>query len=140
MKKFINEFKEFIAKGNVLDMAVAVVIGGAFNAIITSLVQDIIMPLVTLLTGRVSVSDWKWVIAKADEAKGTAESVLHYGNFIQMIINFLIVAFSIFVALKVVLAFKEKFEKKEEEIEEETPAGPTEAELLTEIRDLLKNK
>lgn len=140
MKKFLNEFKEFIAKGNVLDMAVAVVIGGAFNAIITSLVNDIIMPIISFLTGGISVSDWKWVITAADEANGVAESALHYGNFIQIVINFLIIAFSIFVTLKVVLAFKSRFEKKEEIAEEEDPAAPTEAELLAEIRDLLKDK
>ena len=137
MKKFINEFKAFIAKGNVLDMAVAVVMGAAFNNIINSLVKDIIMPLITLLTGRVSVEDWKWVITPATEE--VAENALLYGNFIQMIINFFIIAFSIFITLKVVLAFQHKFErKKEEEVKEEAPAGPTDNELLVEIRDLLK--
>lgn len=139
MKKFINEFKAFIAKGNVLDMAVAVVIGAAFNNIINSLVKDIVMPLITLLTGKVSVADWKWVITPATE--DVAENALLYGNFIQMIINFFIIALSVFIALKVVLAFQNKFEKKkEEEAKAEEPAGPTDNELLTEIRDLLKNK
>lgn len=139
MKKFIDEFKSFIAKGNVLDMAVAVVMGAAFNNIINSLVKDIIMPLITLLTGRVSVSDWKWVISPATE--DAAENALLYGNFIQMIINFFIIAFSIFVTLKVVLAFRNKFEKKkEEEVKKEAPQGPTDNELLIEIRDLLKEQ
>ena len=139
MKKFINEFKAFIAKGNVLDMAVAVVMGAAFNNIINSLVKDIIMPLITLLTGKVSVQDWKWVISPATEE--VSENALLYGNFIQMIINFFIISFSIFITLKVVLAVQSKFEKKkEEESKEKAPAGPTDNELLTEIRDLLKNK
>lgn len=139
MKKFFNEFKAFIAKGNVLDMAVAVVIGTAFNGIVNSLVKDIIMPLITLFTGRISFTDWKWVITPA--AGEAAENALYYGNFIHMIINFLIIAFSIFVTLKVVLAFQSHFEsKKLEENEEDVPAAPTEAELLMEIRDLLKNK
>lgn len=139
MKKFIDEFKSFIAKGNVIDMAVAVVMGAAFNNIINSLVKDIIMPLITLLTGRVSVSDWKWVISPATE--DAAENALLYGNFIQMIINFFIIAFSIFVTLKVVLAFQKKFEKKkEEEVKKEAPQGPTDNELLIEIRDLLKEQ
>lgn len=139
MKKFVDEFKSFIAKGNVIDMAVAVVMGAAFNSIINSLVKDIIMPLITLLTGRVSVSDWKWVISPATE--DAAENALLYGNFIQMIINFFIIAFSIFVTLKVVLAFQKKFEKKkEEEVKKEAPQGPTDNELLIEIRDLLKEQ
>ncbi len=139
MKKFIDEFKSFIAKGNVIDMAVAVVMGAAFNNIINSLVKDIIMPLITLLTGRVSVSDWKWVISPATE--DAAENALLYGNFIQMIINFFIIAFSIFVTLKVVLAFQKKFEKKkEEEVKKEAPQGPTDNELLIEIRNLLKEQ
>ena len=139
MKKFIDEFKSFIAKGNVIDMAVAVVMCAAFNNIINSLVKDIIMPLITLLTGRVSVSDWKWVISPATE--DAAENALLYGNFIQMIINFFIIAFSIFVTLKVVLAFQKKFEKKkEEEVKKEAPQGPTDNELLIEIRNLLKEQ
>lgn len=144
MKKFIKEFKEFIAKGNVMDMAVAVIIGGAFGKIVTSLVNDIIMPLVGLLTGGISVSDWKWVITPADEAAGVAESALNYGMFIQNVIDFLIVAFVIFVVLKAFLAGKNKLEKlekkKEEEPEEEKAPEETELDILKEIRDSLKNK
>ncbi len=156
MKKFFEEFKAFIAKGNVIDMATAVVIGAAFNKIITSLVNDVIMPLISLLVGGLNVSDWKWVIAEAVmDAEGnivTAENALKYGNFIQTIIDFLIVAFCIFLALKVVLSFQSTFEKlkkkKEEEIEEAAeeaaeeaiPEPSNEEKLLTEIRDLLKAK
>ena len=158
MKKFFEEFKNFIAKGNVIDMAVAVIIGGAFNKIITSLVNDIIMPAISMLMGGLDVTEWKYVISPAViDATGvevTAESAIRYGLFIQTVIDFLIVAFSIFVALKVILTFQTKFKetadklkKKEEErvVEElvEEPAAPeitAEQALLTEIRDLLKEQ
>lgn len=153
MKKFFADFKAFIAKGNVIDMATAVIIGAAFNKIITSLVNDIIMPLISLLVGGLDVTDWKWVISPEvlDEAGAvvTAENSLKYGMFIQTVIDFLIVAFCIFLALRVVLSFKgtfEKLKKKEQEEAaeiEETPAEPeisVEQQLLTEIRDLLKEK
>jgi len=104
MKKFFSDFKKFIARGNILDMAVGVVVGGAFSKIVTSLVNDIIMPLVSLAMGGVSVADWKWVIKEATyNAEGvllTAETALKYGNFIQLIIDFLIVAFCIFMVLR----------------------------------------
>lgn len=108
MKKFFKEFKEFISKGSILDLAIGVIIGGAFSNIVNSLVKDIIMPLISLLTGGVAIEDWKWVITPADEALGIAENALHYGNFIQMIINFLIISFSIFVAFKIIRASQNK--------------------------------
>ncbi len=143
MKKFITEFKEFIAKGNVLDMAVGVIIGGAFNKIVTSLVNDVIMPLISIIVGGTNVTDWKWVIKEAVIENGvevTAETAFAYGNFIQTIIDFLIIALTIFVILKVILGFQNAFKKKEEEIIEETPVEPedTELSLLKEIRDSLK--
>lgn len=149
MKKFFEEFKNFIAKGNVIDMATAVIIGAAFNKIITSLVNDVVMPLISLLVGGLNVNDWKWVISPevVDEAGVvvTAENALRYGVFIQAVIDFLIVAFCIFVALKLILSFKTTFQnlkKKEEEavaeVEEPAPEIPVEQQLLTEIRDLLK--
>ena len=146
MKKFFEEFKAFITKGNVIDMAVAVIIGAAFKEIVTSLVDNIIMPLVSLAMGGLDVTDWKWVITPADEAAGIAENALGYGVFIQTVIDFLIVAFCIFVMLKVVLAFqtkaKELLERKKEEeaaVEEAAPAEPAETTetLLRDIRDLL---
>ncbi len=148
MKKFIEEFKAFIAKGNVIDMAVAVVIGTAFNKIVSSLVNDVIMPLVGLFVGKMNVAELKWVITPAvlDESGAvvTAETALKYGSFIQTIIDFLIIALSIFIMLKVVLGAKEKLhlgKKPEEEAAEEDAAeeekAPTTEELLTEIRDLL---
>lgn len=154
MKKFFGEFKAFIAKGNVIDMATAVIIGAAFNKIITSLVNDVIMPLISILVGGLNVTDWKWVISPEvlDEAGVvvTAENALRYGVFIQAVIDFLIVAFCIFLALKVVLSFQNTFEKmkkkKEEEVVEEVveeaaePEPSNEEKLLMEIRDLLKEK
>ncbi len=122
MKKFFKEFKEFIAKGNVIDMAVAVVVGGAFGKIVSSLVNDIIMPLIGLISGGVNVSDLKVVISKAvlNEAGEvvTPEAALTYGAFIQTVIDFLLIAFSIFIFLRIILAAKEKFAKKEEVAEE----------------------
>lgn len=153
MKKFFADFKAFIAKGNVIDMATAVIIGAAFNKIITSLVNDVIMPLISLLVGGLDVTDWKWVISPEvlDEAGVvvTAENSLKYGMFIQTVIDFLIVAFCIFLALRVILSFKgtfEKLKKKEEEEAAQVEEAPAESEitpeqqLLTEIRDLLKEK
>ena len=153
MRKFFKEFKAFISKGNVFDLAVGMIIATAFNKIVSSLVNDIIMPLISLLVGGLDVTDWKWVISPEvlDEAGAvvTAENSLKYGVFIQTVIDFLIVAFCIFLALKVILSFKDTFEKlkKKEEEEaaevEEAPAEPeitVEQQLLTEIRDLLKEK
>ena len=122
MKKFFEEFKSFIAKGNVIDMATAVIIGAAFNKIITSLVNDVVMPLISLLVGKLNVTDWKWVISpEVKDAAGvvvSAENALRYGVFIQTVIDFLIVALCIFLALKLVLSFKTAFQglKMEEEI------------------------
>ena len=112
MGKFGQDFKAFISKGNVVDMAVGVVVGGAFNKIVTSLVNDIIMPLVGLLVGGLNVTDWKWVIKEAVlDAEGavvTAENAVLYGNFLQNIIDFLIVAFTIFVVLRVFTKLQKK--------------------------------
>lgn len=149
MKKFFREFKEFIAKGNVMDMAVAVVVGGAFKEIVNALVNDIVMPLISLMTGGVSVEDWKYVITPAGVVDGTeiAESAIMYGHFIQTIIDFIIIAFCIFLALKVVLALqtkaKELAKKKEEEaVAEAEAAAPAETEMdvLKDIRALLSEK
>lgn len=143
MKKFFGEFKEFIAKGNVVDLAVAVVIGGAFGAIVTSLVNDIIMPLISLVTGGVDVSDWKWVITPGvmgeDGTELVAETALRYGNFIQLIINFLIIALVIFCVVRAFNKLKERTKKEEEPAPEEEPAETAE-DILGEIRDLLKDK
>jgi large conductance mechanosensitive channel len=113
MKKFFGDFKAFITKGNIVDMAVGVVIGTAFGAIVTSLVNDIIMPLVSLATGGLDISDWKWVIRPEEVVDGVtrAECALHWGNFLQCILNFLIIAFCIFTVLRIFMAAKTKMER-----------------------------
>ena len=115
MKKFWAEFKAFITKGNVVDLAVAVVIGNAFNKIVNSLVNDVIMPLISLMIGGTNVTDWKWVIQEAQyDANGNilvAETSLKYGVFIQAIIDFLIIALTIFIIVKIYKASKARIEK-----------------------------
>ena len=139
MKKTIKEFKEFIAKGNVIDMAVGVIIGGAFGKIVTSLVNDILMPLLGLATGGVDFSTKKLVMSPAVIEGGEVvkeEAALLYGSFIQNITDFLLIALCIFFFIKAINKMKDKLVKKEEKPEE--PAKPTSEELLTEFRDLLK--
>ncbi len=142
-KGFIAEFKEFIARGNVMDMAVGVIIGGAFGKISTSLVNDVIMPLISMLTGGIDFSAWKIVLKEAViDAAGTevtpAVSV-NYGAFLATILDFLIIAFAIFCLIKAINAMHRK--KEEAPAEEPAPPEPSaEEKLLTEIRDLLKEK
>lgn len=149
MKKFIEDFKAFALKGNIMDMAIGVIVGGAFGKIVTSLVNDIIMPLISLITGNVNFTELKYVFKAAilDEAGAvvTPEAALYYGNFIQTVVDFLIIALSIFLVLKILLKAKETAEalkKKEEEAEEaaEEEKLDQNIELLTEIRDLLKEQ
>lgn len=140
MKKFIQDFKAFALKGNIVDMAVGVIIGGAFGKIVTSFVSDIISPLIGLLTGHVMLSDLKWVISSAvmdsTGAEVQPEVAVLYGSFIQNIVDFLIIALSIFLAIKVVIKAQERIKKKEEPQEE--PEKPqTELDVLNEIRDIL---
>ena len=134
MKKFIQDFKEFALKGNVMDMAIGVIIGGAFGKIVTSLVDDVIMPLVTRACGGMDLTQWKWVLSAADEAAGKAEIALTYGNFIQVIFDFLIIAWCIFMVVKAI----NKIKKPKEEPAPEPPATPEDIQLLREIRDSLK--
>jgi len=129
MKKFLNEFKTFALKGNVFDMAVGVIIGTAFSKIVSSLVNDMVMPLLGLVLGKVNISD---LTISIPQRSGNEAIALKYGLFLQNIIDFLIIALSIFVALK----FINKIIKRNEKQKEETPTK--EQELLTEIRDLLK--
>ncbi len=140
MKKFVKDFKEFIAKGNVMDMAVAVIIGGAFGKIVTSLVNDIIMPLISKLFGAATFADLKAELAPAvlaEDGSVAKEAVtLNYGAFIQNIIDFLLVAIVIFIVLRAFMTMKKKFEKPEEPKEEEALAE-TELDVLKEIRDSL---
>tara|TARA_R110002049_G_scaffold249890_12_gene424257 strand:- start:472 stop:873 length:402 start_codon:yes stop_codon:yes gene_type:complete len=130
---FVSEFKSFAMKGNVVDMAVGIIIGAAFGKIVASLVKDIIMPPIGVLVGGVNFSELAYII---QEAQGEVAAVaINYGLFIQSIVDFLIVAFAIFMAIKVMNSLK----KKEEAAAPAAPAKPsTEEVLLTEIRDLLK--
>ena len=138
---FIKEFKEFAVKGNVMDMAVGVIIGGAFGKIVTSLVGDVLMPVISLATGGIDFTnlfvnlsdDAKYATLAAAQEAGA--NVFAYGQFIQNIIDFIIIAFCIFLMIKGMNKLKKK-----EEPAPEAPAGPTQEELLAEIRDLLKNK
>lgn len=127
-KGFFGEFKEFIARGNVMDMAVGVIIGGAFSAITSSLINDIIMPLLGILTGSISFADLSVEIGGA---------VVTYGNFVQAVLNFLVMAFVVFCLVKAM----NSFHRKKEEVPAEPAPEPepsNEEKLLTEIRDLLK--
>lgn len=136
--KIINEFKTFIARGNVIDMAVGIIVGTAFTKIVNSLVADVITPFISIITGKVNFSDLKYVIAEATET--TAENAIKYGSFIQAIIDFLIIAVVVFAMVKTINTAKSKMEKKKEEeiVQEEPPKPSNEEILLTEIRDLLK--
>ncbi|HLT06110.1 MAG TPA: large-conductance mechanosensitive channel protein MscL [Cyclobacteriaceae bacterium] len=135
----IKEFKEFAIKGNVVDLAVAVIIGGAFGRIVSSFVDDIIMPPLGLLLGGVDFTDLRWVMRDAyvDEAGEQIAAVsLNYGSFIQNVVDFLIIAAAIFMAIKALNTLK----KKEEAAPAAPAAPPKEEVLLTEIRDILKNQ
>ena len=139
---FLQEFKAFAMKGNVIDMAVGVIIGGAFGKIVSSIVADVIMPPIGLLVGGVNFTDLKWVLKHAEmvDGKEIAAVTLNYGNFLQVTFDFLIIAFSIFMFIKLLTKLTEK---KKEEAPAAPPAPPApskEEVLLTEIRDLLKEK
>ena len=140
MKKFLSEFKTFAMRGNVLDLAVGVVIGGAFGKITTSIVNDIIMPIIGVLTGGLNFSDWKIVLKHAVEEAGeivTPEVAITFGNTISVVLDFIIIAFAVFCLVKGVNALH----RKKEEAPAAPPAPPepsAEEKLLTEIRDLLK--
>ena len=125
----LKEFKEFAMRGNIVDLAIGVIIGGAFNKIVSSLVNDIVMPLVGLLLGGINFSSLSFTIG---------EAVVKYGMFIQTVVDFLIVAFSIFLVVKMLNKWKQR--KKQEEKTAAPPALTKQEELLMEIRDLLKKQ
>ena len=136
MKKFFEEFKAFAMRGNVLDMAVGVVIGGAFGKITTSLVNDIIMPLISMLTGGVDFSAWKWVLKEAvmeGSKVVTPEVAVNYGNLIAVILDFIIIAFAVFCMVKAVNKMHDKLSKPAEPESEKAPEPTKEEVLLTEI-------
>lgn len=130
MAKMVQEFKTFISRGNVLDLAVGVIIGAAFGKIVTSLINDIIMPPVGLLLGNVNFTDLKFELGGLTEKPVT----INYGNFIQVVFEFLVIAFAIFMVIKAFNSMK----KKEVEKPEAPPAPSPTENLLSEIRDLLK--
>ena len=146
MKKFFEEFKTFAMRGNVIDMAVGVVIGGAFGKITTSIVNDIIMPLVSMLTGGVDFTQWKIVLKEAvANAEGVidpaTEVAIRYGNTIAIILDFIIIAFAVFCMVKALNNLHKKQEEPAPEPEAPpAPPAPTTEELLAEIRDLLKEQ
>jgi len=153
MKKFFEEFKAFAMRGNVVDLAVGMIIGSAFGKITTSLVNDVIMPAVSMLMGGVDFTQWKIVLKEAVlNAEGAidpaTEIAIKYGNLIAVIVDFIILAFAIFCMVKAINTMREKAEALKKQEEEAAPEPEPEAEpepsaeekLLMEIRDLLKNK
>lgn len=141
MKKMLQEFKTFAMRGNVVDMAVGIIIGGAFGKIVSSVVGDLIMPAVGLLVGGVNFTDLK-IVMKDAALEGdkviTPEVSLNYGNFIQVVFDFLIIAFAVFLLIKGINALNRK--KEAPAAPATPPAPPADVQLLTEIRDLLKEK
>lgn len=141
MKKMLQEFKTFAMRGNVVDMAVGIIIGGAFGKIVSSVVGDLIMPAVGLLVGGVNFTDLKVVLKDAvleGDKVITPEVSLNYGNFIQVVLDFLIIAFAVFLLIKGINALNRK--KEAPAAPATPPAPPADVQLLTEIRDLLKEK
>ena len=136
-KGIVSEFKEFITRGNVMDMAVGIIIGGEFTAIVQSLVNDLLMPVIGALFGGIDFSTLKYVVRAADEAAGIEEAAIKYGSFIQAIVNFLLIAIVIFLLVKGI----NKMRRKKEEpapAPAPDPEPSEEVKLLTEIRDALK--
>ena len=127
MKKFLREFKEFAMRGNVMDLAVGVIVGGAFSSITTSLINDILMPIIGIFVSEASFADLTVTVGSA---------VVAYGNFIQAVINFLIMAFVVFCMVKGI----NRLSRKKEEVPPPPPQPSNEEKLLTEIRDLIKEK
>ena len=138
MKSFLDEFKKFALRGNVIDMAIGVVIGSAFSKITTSLVNDLIMPFFAMICGNVNFTELKFILKETLDAEGNIVSqvTLNYGQFIQNIVDFVLIAFCLFLVVK----FMNSLKKKEEEVPAPAPVKSDETVLLEEIRDLLKNK
>ena len=143
----LSDFKEFIAKGNVMQLAVAVIIGGAFAVIVKSLTDEVIMPIVGAVFGGADFSSYFYLLSVPEGYEGSmtdyaalkeaGAAMIGYGAFLTAVINFIILAFIIFLLVRYTMKVMEQMEKKEEEVAPEEPAGPTEIELLTEIRDSL---
>lgn len=143
MKEFVKEFREFISKGNVMDLAIGVIIGGAFGKIVNSLVADVITPPLGLLIGGVKFTELKLTLKKAvmEGDKVISEAVtVNYGVFLQSVFDFLIISFAIFTVIKAINNLKKRFEKEQKEVEEKSAEPSKEELLLMEIRDILKSK
>jgi large conductance mechanosensitive channel len=141
----INEFKNFIAKGNVMDMAVGIIIGAAFTAIVTSLVGDLINPFIALFTGGVDFAGWFYTMGDGEYASIAAATeagapVFAIGKFVMAVMNFVIVAFVVFLLVKMVNRLKEAAKEEEAAVAKAAPAGPSELDVLLEIRDSLKSQ
>lgn len=134
MKKFVSEFKEFISRGNVVDLAVGMIVGSAFTAIVSSLVNDVVMPVVGMLFHGIDFTTLRYVITPATE--DMAESAIRYGNFIQAVVNFLLVSLVVFTAVRAINRLRRK--KEEEPAPAPEPEPSEEILLLREIRDLMK--
>lgn len=144
MKKIYNEFKTFISRGNIVDLAIAIVIGGAFKAIINSLVTDIITPILSLVIGEEGFDNYKYVITEGNETTGIVENAIYYGSFMQSVIDFLIIAIVIFIMVKIVNKANEAASKIGDDIEEKATdiieeVKPKMEDILVDIKDLLKN-
>lgn len=135
---FLNEFKTFISRGSVVDMAVGIIVGTAFTAIVNSLVKDMLMPIIGLILGGISFTDLKFVIAAATEQ--SAEVAINWGTFIQKIIDFLIISFVVFIMVRSINTLRSHLEPKKEDAPSSPPPPPADVVLLTEIRDLLKRQ
>lgn len=139
-----KDFKAFAMQGNVMDMAIGVIIGGAFGKIVTSLVSDIIMPILGILTGGINFSNLKLILKEAEiDSTGkviSPENAINYGVFLDTILNFLIIAFCIFMVIRLLQGAKNKLIKAQEEEEKEEEEKPSVEDLLGEIRDLLKGE
>ncbi len=142
----LNEFKSFIARGNVMDMAVGIIIGAAFTAIVKSMVDDLINPIIGLFMGGIDFTNNFWVLSgentytSLEAAREAGAAVFAYGAFFMAVINFLIIAFVVFQLVRNVNRIKDRMEQQEEAPADETPKGPTELDVLLEIRDSLNNK
>ncbi len=146
MRKYWQEFRQFAVKGNVIDLAVAVIIGAAFGKIVSSLVADVVMPIIGVIIGGLDFTSWQWVLKpEILDAEGVvlkAAVIMKIGNFIQNIFDFLVIALSIFLMVKVLTRLKKKIVKEEEaeEKKKEDPKPTEDQKLLTEIRDILKSR
>jgi large conductance mechanosensitive channel len=139
----IKEFRDFIARGNVVDMAVGIIIGAAFTAIVSSMVGDLINPIIALVTGGIDFSGWFYALdgetyASLATAQEAGAPVFAVGNFVMAVINFLIIALVVFLLVKMVNRIKESASKQEDSASDDPPADPTELDILIEIRDALK--